>query len=85
MTCARASGREDARQTVLRVADIPGRGGASATVMYAAGLGISRASPNRRLAWEYLKYMTSGNVQRRRAATGLAIEAILHHASAQSG
>jgi len=59
----------------LGLADIPGRGGAPATVMYAAGLAISRASPHRSLAWEYLKYMTSAGVQHRRVASGLAISA----------
>ena len=43
------------------------------TVMYETGLAIARSSPRKRLAWDYVKYMTSAEVQKKRVASGLAI------------
>jgi len=57
----------------IGVASIPSSPGQRATVMYEAGLGISNTSPRKQLAWDYIKYMTSPEVQRRRVATGIAI------------
>ncbi len=69
----------------LGVAEVPGSGNEPATVMYAAGLAISRVSTNRQLAWEYVKYMTSADVQRKRVAGGLAISANIAVARARLG
>ena len=69
----------------LGVADVPVRDSAPATVIYAAGLAISRASRQRALAWEYLKYMTSADVQRQRVACGLAISANIEVARSREG
>jgi len=44
-----------------------------ATVVYAAGLAVTAASRQSQLAWEYVKFMTSRDVQVRRVASGLAI------------
>jgi len=45
------------------------------TVMYEAGLGISRSSPHKNLAWQYIKHMSSEAIQKKRVATGIAISA----------
>jgi len=43
------------------------------TVIYAAGLAIMRKARQPDLAWEYIKYFTSKEVQIKRLASGLAI------------
>lgn len=43
------------------------------TVLYQSGLAISRGSKNKEAAWEFVKYMTSAEVQRRIQSTGLAV------------
>lgn len=59
----------------IGVAGIPRAGGLPVTVLYAAGLAISRESKQTRAAWDYIKYMTGEEVQRKRVSTGLAISA----------
>ncbi len=59
----------------IGVATIPSDAARRVTVMYEAGLAISRASRHKDLAWKYVKHMTSPGVQKRRVATGLAISA----------
>ncbi len=59
----------------IGVASVPSVGGRRVTVMYEAGLAISRSSPHQRAAWEYIKHMTGASVQRRHIASGLAISA----------
>jgi len=59
----------------IGVATIPSDAARRVTVMYEAGLAISRASRHKELAWQYVKHMTSPGVQKRRVATGLAISA----------
>lgn len=55
------------------------------TVMYEAGLGISRSSPKKDLAWQYVKHMSSEAVQKKRVATGVAISANMLAARAFAG
>jgi multiple sugar transport system substrate-binding protein len=43
------------------------------TVVYAAGLSIMQKAEHPDLAWEYIKFMTGFDVQRRRVESGLAI------------
>ena len=57
------------------VVGIPTRTGRRVTVMYEAGLAISRTSPHKDLAWEYVKYMTSAEAQKPVLALGVAISA----------
>lgn len=45
------------------------------TVFYESGLAINRATKKRELAWEYVKFMTSAEVQKVRVSGGLAISA----------
>ena len=47
----------------------------SVTVMYEAGLAISKQAKNPELAWKYLKYFTSYAVQKRYNKTGIAVDA----------
>jgi multiple sugar transport system substrate-binding protein len=63
-----------ADQIDIGVAGIPRAADVSRiTVMYASGLAISRASQKQQLAWEYIRFLTSESVQRKRVAGGLAI------------
>jgi len=55
------------------VVGLPTNGAERATVIYEAGLAIAQRAEQPELAWEYIKYMTSADVQRRRVASGLAI------------
>jgi multiple sugar transport system substrate-binding protein len=57
----------------IGVTTIPTQIGRPVTVLYATGLAISRASRHRDLAWEYVKFLTSEAVQKKRVAGGLAI------------
>jgi multiple sugar transport system substrate-binding protein len=57
----------------IGVTTIPTQIGRPVTVLYATGLAISRASRHKDLAWEYVKYLTSEAVQKKRVAGGLAI------------
>ena len=61
-------------QMDVGVAGIPGDG-RHVTVMYEAGAAISRASPHRDLAWDYITYRSSAAVQAKMLATGVAISA----------
>lgn len=54
--------------SIPRAADVP-----RVTVMYASGMAISRASKKQQLAWEYIRFLTSESVQRKRVSGGLAI------------
>ena len=62
-----------ARQMDVGVVGLPSRDGKPITVMYEAGQSISASTKHPELAWEYIKYMTSTEVQTKRVATGLAI------------
>ena len=53
----------------------PTDGVAPVTVLYEAGLAITTNAHHPDLAWEYIKHMTSADVQMRRVASGLAISA----------
>jgi multiple sugar transport system substrate-binding protein len=55
------------------VVDLPTNTGQPATVIYATGLAIMTKARYPDLAWEYIKFMTSRDVQVRRVASGLAI------------
>jgi len=57
----------------IGVTTIPTQIGRPVTVLYATGLAISRASRHKELAWEYVKFLTSEAVQKKRVAGGLAI------------
>lgn len=57
----------------IGVAPIPTNTGRPVTVMYASSLAVAAGARQPRLAWEYVKFMTSEDVQRRRVSTGLAI------------
>lgn len=55
------------------VVELPTRGVPPVTVVYASGLAITAKARHPRLAWEYIKYLTSEGVQVRRVGSGLAI------------
>lgn len=57
------------------VTSIPRVGDHRVTVMYESGLAISKASPHKDLAWEYVKHMTGVEAQKEKLAMGLAISA----------
>jgi ABC-type glycerol-3-phosphate transport system substrate-binding protein len=59
----------------IGVVELPTNTGTPTTVVYASGLSIMSKSQHPELAWEYIKYMTSSEVQIRRVASGLAISA----------
>jgi ABC-type glycerol-3-phosphate transport system substrate-binding protein len=67
------------------VASIPSDVGRNVTVMYEAGLAISRASRHKQAAWQYIKYMAGPAVQRKHVASGLAISANMTVANAFAG
>jgi multiple sugar transport system substrate-binding protein len=66
------------------VVGLPTNGVPRVTVVYASGLSITTKAEHPKLAWEYIKHMTSTSVQVRRVASGLAIsgnkEAAAHFA-----
>lgn len=45
------------------------------TVVYASSMAVTRAARHPELAWEFVKFQTSAEVQRARVATGVAISA----------
>jgi multiple sugar transport system substrate-binding protein len=57
------------------VVGLPTNGVEPVTVIYEAGLAITRKAEHPDLAWEYIKHLTSTDVQVRRVASGLAISA----------
>ncbi len=67
------------------VVSLPTNTGRRATVIYEAGLAINQASDRRDLAWEFVKYMTSVEVQKKRVASGVAISANRHVARYYAG
>ncbi len=72
------------RKLDVGVVALPTRIDKPATVIYASGLAISSQTQQSKLAWEYIKYMTSEEVQVKRVASGLAIsgnrDAAAHYA-----
>ncbi len=62
-----------ARGLDVGAVSLPTRTGSPTTVIYASGLAITRNTRHPDLAWEYIKYMTSTEVQIKRVASGLAI------------
>lgn len=57
------------------VVGLPTNGVEPVTVIYEAGLAITQRAEHPDLAWEYVKFITSRDVQVRRVASGLAISA----------
>lgn len=57
----------------IGVVALPTTGGRRVTVAYQSGLAIAAKTRQPRLAWEYVKFMTSEAVQVRRVGSGLAI------------
>jgi multiple sugar transport system substrate-binding protein len=57
----------------LGVVEMPSQTGESVTVMYESGYAIGRNSKNKKLAWEFIKYFTSYEVQRKYNASGIAV------------
>jgi multiple sugar transport system substrate-binding protein len=57
----------------LGVAPMPHNGKSSLTVMYESGYAIPKRAKNKKLAWEFIKYMTSYAVQSKYQASGIAI------------
>jgi len=55
------------------VAPLPTNTGKPTTVVYVTGLSIPAKARHPELAWEYIKYMTSKEVQIKRVSSGLAI------------
>jgi multiple sugar transport system substrate-binding protein len=55
------------------VVPVPSNLPKSQTVIYEAGLGITKKSKNRDAAWRFVKYMTSEEVQRKIQSTGIAV------------
>jgi multiple sugar transport system substrate-binding protein len=67
------------------VVGLPTNGVAPVTVVYEAGLSITRKARYPDLGWEYIKFMTSKDVQVRRVASGLAISANKEAAAQSAG
>jgi multiple sugar transport system substrate-binding protein len=67
------------------VASIPSDVGRHVTVMYEAGMAISRVSRHKQAAWQYIKHMAGPAVQRKHVASGLAISANMTVANAFAG
>lgn len=59
----------------IGVAPLPSDVGRSQTVIYASSMAILRDARQPRLAWEYLKFLTSTQTQIERVASGVAISA----------
>lgn len=55
------------------VVGLPTRGAPPVTVVYASGMAIMSKARHPELAWDYVKFVTSRDVQVRRVASGLAI------------
>jgi multiple sugar transport system substrate-binding protein len=58
----------------LGVCSVPTELARPVTVMYEAGLAISKQSKNPDLAWKYIQYFTGREVQARYSATGIAVD-----------
>ena len=73
-----------ARGIDIGVVPLPTNNAKPTTVAYESGLAITTRAKHPDLAWEYIKYFTSADVQKRRVASGLAIsgnkEAAAHFA-----
>jgi multiple sugar transport system substrate-binding protein len=67
------------------VVGLPTNGVAPVTVVYEAGLSITRKARYPDLGWEYIKFMTGKDVQVRRVASGLAISANKQAAAQSAG
>jgi len=67
------------------VVGLPVNGVKRVTVIYESGLAIAQRAAHPELAWEYIKYMTSEDVQRARVNSGLAISANRHVAARYAG
>lgn len=67
------------------VVELPTNTGRPSTVIYAAGLSIMSKAQHPDLAWEYIKFMTSRDVQIRRVASGLAISSNRQAAARYAG
>jgi multiple sugar transport system substrate-binding protein len=57
----------------LGVVEMPSQIGRSATVMYESGYAIGKNSKNKQLAWEFIKYFTSYEVQSKYNKSGIAV------------
>lgn len=55
------------------IVGLPSRTGESETVVYAASMAVSRKTRHPQLAWEYVKFLTSAEVQKKRLTSGVAI------------
>ncbi len=62
-----------ARGLDVGLVPLPTNGQDPTTVIYEAGLAITANARHPDIAWDYIKYVTSEDVQRRRVASGLAI------------
>lgn len=67
------------------VVGLPTNTGRRVTVIYETGLSITSKSEYPELAWEYIKFMTSKDVQVRRVESGLAISANKQAAAQYAG
>ncbi len=59
----------------IGVVGLPTNTGKQETVIYCTSLAVTRDTKHPQLAWEFVKYMTSTEVQIKRVSTGLAISA----------
>ncbi|MBI5707304.1 MAG: sugar ABC transporter substrate-binding protein [Armatimonadetes bacterium] len=66
---------KDIKMSEIGVAPLPTNLAKSVTVMYEAGLAISKEAKNPDLAWKYLKFFTSYAIQKRYNKTGIAVDA----------
>jgi multiple sugar transport system substrate-binding protein len=57
----------------LGVVELPSQSGESVTVMYESGYAIGKNSKNKNLAWEFIKYFTSYEVQSKYNKSGIAV------------
>ena len=57
----------------LGVVEMPSQTGQSVTVMYESGYAIGKNSKNKQLAWEFIKYFTSYEVQSKYNESGIAV------------
>ena len=67
------------------VVSIPTNTGKPVTVIYESGLAVAAKTRHPELAWQYIKFMTGADVQRRRVASGLAISANRQVAAIHAG
>lgn len=57
----------------LGVVELPSLSGKSQTVMYESGYAIGQNSKNKDLAWKFIKFMTSYDVQKKYNSSGIAV------------